>query len=492
MGKEGNFTFELIKSLGKREKIYFRRFANLSHEKDKSYLRLYDLLLESKTFDRAQVLAHFKGESTERHLSSKLLYLEEQIMNSLVNYYFFSRKSDPFPKLIAYLQVLNGKGFSKKGARLLKKAKKAAYKKEDFTSLLKLIEMEEEILFDHGLRDFVNELERIRAERKRVFELMENYSEIRVLKEGLREIVFREELFLSPSQLASCEMLFHPLLKDEDQALSNRAQIYWNYCTGLLGYIRRDFEAGLKQFCRELDLIHQHPDLLPPLIHHQCLSNVMYLSSLVGDQEQFQTAFKELTLLHQQGEVESDYYDYIVHCRSLSLGIVVQDHELLTNILGNTLPLVKKEPHPFSQLELGIILDLMIQALIILEDFPAAFRLIHLWNTHCNHSSQYRIMNLLSLVVFFELDQEELLESTLRTSERFNLRSGMNSQVEVALLQFFDQVLKYPDPQRVHRLAQTLDLELSQLRENPDENVPITFFDFQIWTRGLVKRLKVS
>ena len=489
MAKVGNFTFELIKGMGKREKIYFRRFAHLSNQKDKSYLRLYDLLVQEDTFDRERILAHFKGESTERHLSSKLIYLEEQIMNSLVNYYYFSRKSEPFPKLIAYLKVLHAKGFSKKGGRLLRKAKKAAYETEDHTSLLQLIEMEEALLFDHGILDFRNELERLREERKRVFELIDNFSEIRLIKEGLREIVFREELFLSPAQLEDCELLRHPLLESDNLALSTSAKIYWNYCAGLTGYINRDFLSGQQYSCKELALIHEHPKLLPPLIHHQCLSNVMYLSSLVGDRETFMSAQEELTELHEKGEVESEYFDYILHCRNISLGIVLNDHDLLKTTLDKTIPIVKKEPPPFSQLELGIILDLMIQALIVVEDFPGAFRLIHMWNTHCNLSAQYRIMKLMSLAVFFELDQEELLESTLRSAERFNLRPSMNSQVEVVMLRFFDQVLKGPTPAQLKRMVQSMHQELEALKDNPNENVPLTFFDFQTWTGSLLNRV---
>lgn len=489
MAKEETFTLELIKSMGKREKIYFRRFANLSSQKDKAYLRLYDFLLQEKDFDRERVLAHFEGELTDRTLASNVVYLQEQLLNSFVNYQFLSRKSAPFPKLVVHLQVLYERGFTEKGVRLLRKAKKAAYAAEKLSSLLKLIEMEEEFLFDHGILNFTKELKRLREERKQTVELIDNYSEVRMLKEEVREIVFHKKLFLSPAELADCEALQHPILKDESLALTINARMYWYYAKALVGYVTRDFVSAKVAILEQRRLLTDNPKMFPILLYSQCLSNWMFFSSLLGQREEFEKGKIELQALYESGELESNYYHYIYYIRSLSLAMNAKDHALLREILDQSTPMVMEEHAQFKQLELSNLLDFMIQGSVILEEFQEAARLIHLWNTHCNLSSQYRIFNLIRCIVFFELGHFDLLESSLRSAERYIQQQEFSSKVEAALLVFFEHGLKQAEGTEILAAAQDLHQKLLACGEQHDQSMLITFFDFREWSNGLVRRL---
>lgn len=490
MKKENtNFTFELVKSLGKREKIFFRRFANLSNQKDKSYLKLYDYLLRQSEFNRDKLLKHFKDEPFVQHLSSAFLYLEEQILTSLVNYHFFSRKGTQLPKLLAHVNTLIIKGFSKKGARLIKKAKKEAYAREEFALILRLTELEEEILFNHGILKFTQELQRLQEERERIIQLMTNYTGIRLMKEELREIVYSEERFLSPKQMEKYPILSNPLLQDESAALSTKAKVYWHYNVGLLSYIKRDFAKGLHHFQEELKLLHQHQREFPELLTHQCLSNVMYLSSFISEHTAFNSAKEELNELFSDGKVEYAYYHYILYCRSLAFHIRCEDHEELRKMLDLCKPFVEQEPAPLGVLEMGILLELMIQATIECEDFALGAKFVHLWNTHCNLSTQYRVIKPMSLIIYFELKYFDLLESTLRSAERINLAPNMNSKFEQALLRFFDQSLKSPEHKSVLSHARILEKEVDLIANDVEENVMLSSFEFRTWISRLPNRI---
>gem|GEM_PF-6287430 len=476
--------------MGKREKIYFRRFANLSSQKDKAYLRLYDFLLQQEEFDRDRILDHFQGELSERTLNSNVLYLQEQLLNSFVNYQFLSRKSTPFPKLVVHLQVLYERGFTDKGVRLLRKAKKAAYATEEISSLLKLIEMEEEFLFDHGILNFTKELQRLREERKRAVELIDNYSEVRMLKEEIREIVFHKELFLSPAALEKCEALKHPILQDESLALTINAQMYWHYCTALAAYCKRDFATARISILKQRTLLQDNARMFPRLLYSQCLSNWMFFSSLLGLKEEFEEGKAELETLYQSGELEQTYYHYIYYIRSLSLAVNLRDHQMAREILDECIPMIMEKHGQFKQLELSNLLDFMIHGLVMLEDFQEAARLIHLWNTHCNLSSQYRIFNLIRCIIFYELGHFDLLESSFRSAERYIQQQNFSSGVESALLGFFEIALKEPKAPEALKAAQSLHQKMVACGEEYEHSMLIAFFDFRMWTGGLLRRLE--
>lgn len=490
MQKESsNFTFELVKSMGKREKIYFRRYANLSTQQDKSYLKLYDFFLKERSFNREKLMEHFKDEPFIQHLSSKLLYLEDQLLNSLVNYHFLSRKGTQLSKLIAHVSTLMVKGFSKKGARLIKKAKKEAYAREEFALILRLTELEEEILFNHGILKFTTELERLQEERRHIIDLMMNYTEIRLMKEKFREIVYCDEIILSPEQLGNYPDLSSQLMKSESSALSNKAKVYWHYNAGLLGCITRDYKKALYHFKEELKLLHEYPKKFPKILLPQCLSNIMYLSSFVLDKEAFDSAHEELDQLFAEGKVENGYYHYIKFCRSFSYAVRDDDPVQLAYLLEGSYPFIEQEPGPLNVLESGILLELMIQACILLEDFSQGARLIHIWNTRCNLSTQYRIIKPLALIIYFELGYKELLESTLRSAERINLGPSMNSELERSLLHFFEHSLKAPDPNKVIRKAKQLKSDIARISGDINENVLFSLFDFNKWAKDLPARL---
>jgi hypothetical protein len=77
--------FELIKSLSKSEKRYFRLSASLQ-KGDKAYLKIFDLIEKQEAYDEKELKLKFKKEKFIKHLPFTKRYLYNSIIKSLLAY----------------------------------------------------------------------------------------------------------------------------------------------------------------------------------------------------------------------------------------------------------------------------------------------------------------------------------------------------------------------------------------------------------------------
>src|ERR1051326_6571998 len=80
--------FELIKSLNKGEKGYFKKYSQLHTVGDKNnYLILFDAIEKQKKYDEEKILKALSKHSFIRHFSDLKNYLYTLILDSLESYY---------------------------------------------------------------------------------------------------------------------------------------------------------------------------------------------------------------------------------------------------------------------------------------------------------------------------------------------------------------------------------------------------------------------
>lgn len=107
--KVSEHLFELVKSLSKTEKRYFKRFATLHGESDKDYIRLFDDLLKLSTYYEADLKgAYSKSYSGNFGMLKELLF--QQVMKSLTVYHATSSIELEIVSLISEVKILQKKG----------------------------------------------------------------------------------------------------------------------------------------------------------------------------------------------------------------------------------------------------------------------------------------------------------------------------------------------------------------------------------------------
>lgn len=107
--KSSEFLFELIHSLSKTEKRYFKRYTSLHGTTEKNYVQLFDDVLKMDVYDEGIVKKKYAGGYADNFGMMKQL-LFQQIMKSLSSFYADSSIEHEILSIIRDIKILQKKG----------------------------------------------------------------------------------------------------------------------------------------------------------------------------------------------------------------------------------------------------------------------------------------------------------------------------------------------------------------------------------------------
>ena len=127
--------FDLIKSLNRNEKGYFRKFSRIhSSSIDRNYIELFDFIDKMQLYDERAVKTSFHNAKWINHLPVLKSYLFHQILKCLEVYHSAGTKDED--NMMAHSRILIQRGLFDESYKILKKAQLAAEENENYYSLL--------------------------------------------------------------------------------------------------------------------------------------------------------------------------------------------------------------------------------------------------------------------------------------------------------------------------------------------------------------------
>lgn len=146
--KVNDFLHELIHSLSKSEKRYFKLLSSRHTIGDENnYITLFDFIDKQEKYDENELKVYFKAESflTKFSITKKRLY--DHILNALDNYHSQSSIESQLFKMIHGAEILSHKSLYSQAKKLLISAQKLA-EKQELTSILLLIRIKFKALLE--------------------------------------------------------------------------------------------------------------------------------------------------------------------------------------------------------------------------------------------------------------------------------------------------------------------------------------------------------
>lgn len=243
--KQQEYLYELVQSLSKSEKRYFKLHSNLVAG-SKSYITLFEKLETMRDYDDDRLAKRAKIE--KKKLSVSKNYLTEQVLRSLRNFHSSISMRSRIHALLLNVEILYRKGLILPSFKELKKARSLATKHEKFGLLQEILNWERQFsaLGEKGVK---SEME-IAEEENAILEMQRNVLRYQSLNARLNEIKQEYGYIRGKKERELTEEIINdPLLQNIDQALSVRARYYYHncYCTYyyLLGSFDKCYEASL-------------------------------------------------------------------------------------------------------------------------------------------------------------------------------------------------------------------------------------------------------
>jgi len=160
--------FQLIQSMSKSEKRYFKLDTRKGGDKTNNYLRLFDALNSMEGYDEEKIRQKFKGEKFIKHLPQEKKYLYEAILRSMRNYQSDKSSTAQIKEGLLDARYLYERGLYEQSGKVLKKIKKIAYQFEDYLAVLEIIKEELRLANDNQRKTIEQEILQLKEERDQV------------------------------------------------------------------------------------------------------------------------------------------------------------------------------------------------------------------------------------------------------------------------------------------------------------------------------------
>lgn len=244
--------FQLIRSMTKSEKGFFKKFAAIHSRKgNNNYIKIFDAIDKQAVYEEKKLLKKFEKEGFVKHFAVTKKYLFDAILKGLKSYHSKSLHSHQVIQLKAEISILVDRMLYYEALKHIKKAKKIAYQIESFSILLELLELERTLFGMHALKDSTQEKKRVDQEITTILQKIENLSFYTQTYDQFYVYLRQHSSFASAQdQDTFAQLLAQPLLQDISLALSEKAKrSYWaiqaTYAT-LAGDSETSYQASLE------------------------------------------------------------------------------------------------------------------------------------------------------------------------------------------------------------------------------------------------------
>lgn len=488
--KPSNELFDLIKSLTKSEKRFFKLQSALQSG-DKNYVRLFDLIDKMSEYDEELVKKTFKGEKFIKHLPSEKNHLYKLILKALRSYYGETSVSSMLKQEIKNIEILYNKALFEECGKFLERAKKIAQKYEKFYYLFELINWEKTLLeesFEDGR--FVD-LDKLIEEEKDVLERLRNLAEYHVLYSKIN-YVFRSGGYSRTEENRNIidDIVNHPLIKGKNTALSMRAATICYYTQGFCNLANGDSETALNKFTKVKNILDEHTALRMdlPKRYIRTLSNIITSLTDLGkytearemialmrslkDQEGFDYPDLETTIFKNTGLAELG----LSHTTGqFSRG--VKEVEEITRQLTNYEGKLHKEH------ELAFFYQFAYIYFGEGQHSKSLSWLNKVLNDNENDLRQdiYSYARLFNLVIHYELGNHDLLEYTIKSTSRYLQKRMRDFPMEKLIIEQFKKLIRTQSVTEKRNIMVNFKEQLQKLVLQPEDEVLMKHFDFVSW-----------
>lgn len=293
--------YQLIKSLSKTEKTYFRKFASRHQKENNTLTKLFGELDRKKLnghYSEEDLKQKFKNENFIKQLPVTKNYLYNNILKSLNLYYTEDNADLKLSLIINNAAILYQKELFTHSLKEIKRAKLLAQKLDKPSKLLEAIHIERKALrVISSLNEVESELMQNYEEEREVLDKLKNICEYRNLYDKMVILATAKGICVSRNKINTFDdILNNKLLKNYKNAkyFQSRTVYFVMHCfiNNLLGEKEKSYNYG-KQ-C--LELIGDSPENKSIAVYEYLLilQELMIVSHYKGNLNESQSYFEKL------------------------------------------------------------------------------------------------------------------------------------------------------------------------------------------------------
>ncbi len=499
--KSTDSLFELIKSLTKSEKRYFKLLSSRhTIGEENNYIVLFDYIDKMDEYDESVLFKHFKGQAFLNRFSITKKRLYDHLLSALDTFYASSSLDAQLYKALHSADILYNKSLYDQCRRVLMSAQKLALKNERFGILMEVSKRQKKLFESNGYADVKSE---------QIKEVITNdLSYIQSIKDHAKLWSFKSELFIelsrkgvtrSEEQRKSFERIIQDLKSSVDEkSLTIENSYLYNHTYSAYYYAIRDYSECLKGLQSNMNLFEQETNYLieNPNLYFSVLTNAIYVSEQLGEYHDATQLLQKLKLFPSKYEItlsEDLQIKLFSSTSSIELSSLTArgDFDAAKKLIPQIEDGLNLYGDKISPQRKAFLSFKFAGIYLAVRDFPEALKQVNSILNDPKIDSNEDILaftHLLYLLIHLELKHDQLLPYAIKSTERFLKARNILHSFEKVMLRFISKLLKAKDVFENETIWQELQTELAELKNDAQQNVGLDYFDFESWAKSKVKR----
>jgi len=243
---------ELIQSMSKAEKRYFKLYAQIGQKNTSKYVNLFDLMNKQSTYDE-QIIKTKGFSANDKNL------LLEKLLDARHTMQLHKSVDAELRLFLDYFSILHEKRHWQLLSKYIRKAKQIAQENERFNVLLEILTWEQNLVFKTVKTDFGQKINELIKEKREVLKRLNNELEYYDLSMCIDELLVRDAKLNKPETQKEFDSLYQsPLLSDDAKPLSKRAMVDYHYIRVVYNNLNKQYEQSYHEYQSILDLFDKH------------------------------------------------------------------------------------------------------------------------------------------------------------------------------------------------------------------------------------------
>ncbi|MCC7430722.1 hypothetical protein IT568_07760 [bacterium] len=490
--KSTDNLFQLIKALNKTEKRYFKVVTS---KEESFYTKLFDEIDRQTEYDEKKLIKKLKSENSVRNLSIAKSRLYELILKSLDVFHSELSVEKEIRRNLGYIEILFHKELFEQAKKLLLKTKKIARFYEKEIELLKILTLEGLLNKEADFRLF-----------KTQEELLEHYENLFSSLDKLRNITdlnFIYDGFSLAVETGNSENYFkisdeivaNPILSDEKNAKSFQEKSAFHNIWMLYYHFQKDYEKSLETNLKLANLFEANPQQIRENVksYNNILTNTALSYFTTKNFVQMKKTIEKLKITEANFQISEKNK---IKNFNLILGIELAMF-LTSGDFEEGYDFVKKAEKQLEEFSPKIPKKQLMHFWVSIAhtcfvsgDNSLALKYYNkILNDEETEIKQNirRVAKIMILFVHFELGNESLFESLVRSTYYFLEKRKEMADFEKCVLRFFgNKFPKLTDEEELKLSFTELKNELEIVVENEKDFVSDFYIDLVFWLESKI------
>ncbi|TND09440.1 MAG: hypothetical protein FD123_1246 [Bacteroidetes bacterium] len=498
--------FDLIKSLSKSEKGYFRKYCSIHGPAEQSnYVRMFDAIDKQPVYDEKSLVKKFGKSNLAVHWHVYKNYLHRMILRSLNRYYEDKYINSQVMELLQHVEILFDKALYAQCAKTLAKAKKIATRYEKFYLLTEIFAWEIRLVARQpNSPEQETEMARLFLEKKATIARMKNSDDY--LLDHHRVFFVQRKWSAAEHEIAHdielCQEILTPGKYGSVTFTSSFLARFTFYITLMRYYmIRNRYDIAyryqkelLNLFLAEPHMIEEHATAYYSIVFNNNFAK-HFIEEYGDESEKVFMGYRRL-LRNLPRVINSTHFQVLIFMVDIEYGLLrledKKDWNKATQIAAQFEDGLRRFKTKLTMERAMIPVYLLAVMLFRAKKYREALH----WLNKIIHvdAEQYisvrAAARMLFLLVHYELKNYELLDSLIRSTRRALERKEMLTGPKQLVLQYLKKLALCFDKAGRQILLEALHKELTEMTTDKETYRQLEHFDYFEWLDAKMARTR--